>query len=323
MRDYTAHRITTTSRFEEVLELEFPTITICMDPPQKPSVALMYGFNSLTEINWKDVPNTTLYERFEASSYILNRDFSFKVKGFGKQELDLLIGDNDNYFIEPIITYFQGVCYKIDPKFKVTDFTSVTLRLHLNESNTDQPSDLVIYFTSPDVTLNLATDLWPQYVPGEIKLPFSDTRKKTFLTYRAVEYTFKNGVKNSPECVAEIMEKSKCKNSCFYISGSSLPICNSAKDYGCIWTYYPHWQKCLLQKHAVAYVLKKNENLLYNKQSSEVEIKVAAFSKSKQIMEEIDVITLSGLIGSVGGSLGMFFGFSFTSYLSFVIEKLI
>ena len=31
-------------------------------------------------------------------------------------------------------------------------------------------------------------------------------------------------------------------------------------------------------------------------------------------MEEIDVITLAGLIGSIGGSLGMFFGFSFAAY---------
>ena len=50
---------------------------------------------------------------------------------------------------------------------------------------------------------------------------------------------------------------------------------------------------------------------------------ISAASKSKQIMEEIDVITLAGLIGSIGGSLGMFFGFSFTSYLSILIEKLI
>ena len=48
---------------------------------------------------------------------------------------------------------------------------------------------------------------------------------------------------------------------------------------------------------------------------------VSTTSNTKQIIEEIDVITLSGLIGSIGGSLGMFFGFSLTSYLFFAIEK--
>merc|ERR1711860_63800 len=68
MGDYMSDRITTTSRFKQVSASEFPTITICMDPPQKPSVALMYGYNRLTVIHTKDVSNTTLPQRFEASS---------------------------------------------------------------------------------------------------------------------------------------------------------------------------------------------------------------------------------------------------------------
>ena len=86
--------------------------------------------------------------------------------------------------------------------------------------------------------------------------------------------------------------------------------------------HYPQWKKCLLKKRTVVYVPQKNEILLYGKNTTEVGVSVHAFSNSKQIMEEIDVITLSGLIGSVGGSLGMFFGFSITSYLSLVIERL-
>ena len=323
MGDYMADRVTTTSRFEEVSELEFPTITICMDPPQKPSVALMYGFDTMFDIIWEDVPNTTLYERFETSSYILNKDFSIKVKAFNKKEIALLVGDNDNCYVAPIVTIYHGICYKIDPKFKIPEFNSVLFKLYLNEMNTEKPINLVMYLTSPDATLNLATDIWPQFLPGEIKLPFDATRKKTVISYRNVEYTFKTGVENSKECVTEIIEKSKCKNNCFSISGSLLPICNSTKDYDCIWQYYPQWQKCLLQKRAVAYVPKKNDILYYGKKSSDIEVQFSTRTKGMQIIEEIDIITLSGLIGSIGGSLGMFFGFSITSYLSFVIERFV
>ena len=323
MGDYMADRITTTSRFEEVSELKFPTITICMDPPQKPSVALMYGFKRLFDINWKDVPNTTLYERFESTSYILNKDFSIKINLFEKQKDYLLVGDSDNYFVEPIVTAHQGICYKIDPKFKVTNYTSVTIRLFLNDSITEKPSHLVVYLTSSSATLNLAADTWPHFSPGEIKLPLDNAKKITVITYRTVEYIFKTGVGNSSECVTEIIEKSKCKNSCFPLSGSSLPICNSTKYFWCIWSDYTQWRKCLLQKHAVAYVPKTHDNLIYGKKfSADVEMKVSARTQGKQIVEEIDVITLSGLIGSIGGSLGMFFGFSITSYISLVIEKI-
>ena len=71
----------------------------------------------------------------------------------------------------------------------------------------------------------------------------------------------------------------------------------------------------------MAYVPQKDEDPIYGSNVTQLQISSEA-SKTKQIMEEIDVITLSGLIGSIGGSMGMFFGFSITSYLSFVIEKL-
>ena len=140
--------------------------------------------------------------------------------------------------------------------------------------------------------------------------------------YRTVDYTFKTGVENSSECVTKIIQELRCQNKCFYISGSSLPICNSTTDFlGCFWAHYTQWQECLLQKHAVAYVPQKDEEPIYGNNVTQLQISSEA-SKTKQIMEEIDVITLSGLIGSIGGSLGMFFGFSITSYISFVIEKL-
>ena len=323
MGDYIADRTTTTSRFEEVLESEFPTITICFDPPQKPLVAKMYGFNSVTEINTKYVTNATLSEIFEASSYILNKDFTTKISLYGKI-VDLKIGENDNFIVKPIITWYYGICNKIEPKFKVTNFTAVSLTLDFNKSNNDQPSDFLVYLTSPDATLNLAQGIWPQYLPGEVKLRFDDARKKiNSIKYQTVQHTFKTGTENASQCVTNIIENSTC-NSCSSISGSSLPICNSTKDVQCILRYYPQWQKCLLQKRTVAYVPQKNEILRYDtKNTSEVLVRVLAFSNSKQIMEEIDVITLSGLIGSVGGSLGMFFGFSITSYLSFVIERFV
>ena len=60
MGDYIAGRTTTTSRLEQVEESEFPTITICMDPPLKQSVVSKYGFKSAGEVVVEDVPNTTL-----------------------------------------------------------------------------------------------------------------------------------------------------------------------------------------------------------------------------------------------------------------------
>ena len=60
MGDYIADRITTTSRFQEVKISDFPTITICMDPPQKSAIAKSFGFKSLQDIHIKEVANHTV-----------------------------------------------------------------------------------------------------------------------------------------------------------------------------------------------------------------------------------------------------------------------
>ena len=79
MGDYFEDRATTTSRLIKVTKSKFPTITICMDPALKPSVVAKYGFQALGEIVTIDVPNTTLSEKLESLSYILNQDFSIKI----------------------------------------------------------------------------------------------------------------------------------------------------------------------------------------------------------------------------------------------------
>ena len=50
MGDYMKDRATTSSRLEQASVSEFPTITICMDPPLKPSVMSKYGFKTIGEV---------------------------------------------------------------------------------------------------------------------------------------------------------------------------------------------------------------------------------------------------------------------------------
>ena len=122
------------------------------------------------------------------------------------------------YLIEPIVTWYHRICYKIEPKFKVTSAGYVSFRFHLNESNSDQPNDLLMYLTSPDATLNLATGVWPQYAPAVVKIPL-DTTKKTHIQYQMVQHTFKTGTENASQCVTDVILKSTCKN-CSTLSGT-------------------------------------------------------------------------------------------------------
>ena len=44
-------------------------------------------------------------------------------------------------------------------------------------------------------------------------------------------------------------------------------------------------------------------------------------SMTKEIREETEIVTTPDLIGSVGGSLGMFFGFTIAPNIDIIIEK--
>ena len=43
----------------------------------------------------------------------------------------------------------------------------------------------------------------------------------------------------------------------------------------------------------------------------------------KKIQEEVYVTSSTAFIGSIGGSLGLFFGFSFLACCSYLIDKLV
>ena len=72
-----------------------------------------------------------------------------------------------------------------------------------------------------------------------------------------------------------------------------LPICNSTKDFNCTWGLYNKWQKCLLQKEALAYEPVVDEVLMFDNENVDI-LTISAPSRTKQIVEEIDVITMAG-----------------------------
>ena len=327
MGDYIAGRTTTTSRLEQVKESEFPTITICMDPPLKPSVSSKYGLKWVWDVFKKkgvpNNPNTTWLEKLETMSYMMDKDFSIKILTKEESLINLKVGKNKRFVVEPVVTIIKGICYKMEPKFKVTNqyIPDLTFQIQfkMTDEDSNRPSHFVMYFTSPDATLNIATEVWPQYLPGTVKFPSNSSRYSVINYDRTIQYNFKTGVRNSSECIAKVSEESQCK--CSYTS--SLPLCNSYKDFECLWGRNKVWQKCLLQKHPVAYLPKLYEYTAYdNNFSTAGTFTIVPTTDIKQIIDEIDIITLSGLIGSIGGSLGMFFGFSLTPYLSFLIEKI-
>ena len=122
---------------------------------------------------------------------------------------------------------------------------------------------------------------------------------------------------------------SNCTSKCVYASFAPLPFCNSREDTRCIHQFAftaNIWTICNQKKHALTYPgeITRVDAAMKNPSSRTLKrFKIEMWSFLTQVKEEIYVITLADLIGSLGGSLGMFFGFSIAAYVIYLLDKCI
>ena len=75
MSAYIKKRTTVTKHGEEAKELEYPTVTICLNPYTKLSVNKKFAYKSTNDKLSMNFPNLTLHERYDELTYQLNQDF--------------------------------------------------------------------------------------------------------------------------------------------------------------------------------------------------------------------------------------------------------
>ena len=74
--NYLIGRSTVANQIQFVQKIEYPTITLCMNPATKLSVSQKYGFtNMYDKFKQKETNETNMFERYDNLSYILNQDF--------------------------------------------------------------------------------------------------------------------------------------------------------------------------------------------------------------------------------------------------------
>ena len=85
------------------------------------------------------------------------------------------------------------------------------------------------------------------------------------------------------------------------------------------------YRNCYKINHAMIYSRQQRIEHPYHELSnvSSTEIYIGMWSKLKTIQEEVPLLTVQDLIGSVGGSLGMFFGFSLSTTLFCSLDKVL
>ena len=340
LKNYIEHRETITSRYEDADSLEFPTITLCLDPATKLSVSKKYGFTKYLDKFYKPVETSTLAQRFEELTYTLNKDFKVQFNG----EYDLKVGLSKaqeyestpvhkrplQFDVQPIHTFNYGTCYKLEPKFDVT-FAPIriefTVTLDPNLAVLDRPKSVVLHLTSNKTWLGLTDAIWPQFKPMTQIIHFE--KEYTHIYAKVVQKHFHEGIeKDNMKCFDEMIVSNNCSYWCDILSYTNLPKCRSVEELQCTWDHmyanHARFTSCFRFKSATTYELQRRiENPFHAEvNTSFTTIYLAIWTMDKKIHEEVPLLTTEDLIGSIGGSLGMFFGFSISASFYYCIDKI-
>ena len=340
MADFIAARTTITSRIEKTDFLEPPTLTLCFDPPFKTSVARKFGLVSHYDYRSKALPNGTDYgQRFHQLSYILNQDYKVRMSYYdnnGQRDIrNINEGSNDvnglPFEVLSIQSSTSGTCLNIQPRFVLTK--PLTLDLYIKstvQDNLDQPNRLMVYLTSRNSWQGVSSADWPQFSPSKVEIDFKELGYTYMDSVKVTELYFAEGVDDSDQCWTDGINSGSCPTKCKYFNfagnSSKLPICKTLKEVKCIYDQAYNldlFSKCNRKKKILTFHGDLLRQKRYQDVQDEIHLMIGIWQMNKEIKEEIFIITTQDMIGSVGGSLGMFFGFSFSAFVLYLIEKII
>ena len=142
---------------------------------------------------------------------------------------------------------------------------------------------------------------------------------------RLSEHIFNEGNLDVANCHRNLfLAKFNCKTKCNFLSHNSLPNCNSTEDQNCavmegLRRYRQEFENCFKVKQFLTYnpaAYDMPTNPMLN--SSTIKFSLNIEHLQKEVLEEVKAITVESFIGSLGGSVGMFFGFSFTATILYI-----
>ena len=346
---YISGRTTLSSLTEKVDILKAPHITLCIQTIQepfyfKPSMLQKYGLpeDATSEsviLNTKDVSFGDQWEMFQNLSYSYGKDFNIQLEIV--KHIKDRFGKEIRFEVQEVATLRKGMCHLIRYNESVsTDNDELRIRLKLTLSTKvpeqDFPDSVNVFLNAPNDWYGHIVDDWPMIDPDLAMFPMSiknlqEPRPRGYVTLFQTDYHYKEGIMDFEKCLMNQITK-KCPTKCFPILFNFLPdipVCNTPEESECMLDLLVKSRKirydCLQAKKIIQF---KGSKLYtsgmpgFLKSNETGFIFEIFFDRTRIVMSEEWIVTTLDLIGSVGGSLGLFLGFSVFTYLSECIDKI-
>ena len=241
--------------------------------------------------------------------------------------------------MESIATLNNGMCFllSIDKEIKVLSNYAFTLTFSDSLVKDDLPNKINLYLVSNEAWYGLITSEWPRkenLFIEKIEVD-NDPLILTSVGIAEKEVQFlQSADQGFEDCILKLFGKASCFPIIFNFPKiiEKMPPCKYWNDTS--WMIDEIWvkkrinfMKCLLPNRARIYETFVDQNKINGKAHQADNRSLGFFfygsSNMKKIQEEVYVISSTAFIGSIGGSMGLFFGFSFLACCSDLIDKLV
>ena len=326
---------TFTTKRKPIEAVTWPAMTVCIENALKSSILKEKAGTSARRFFRENTPttlNTSLWDLYYEAAYKLDQDFRMEI--LTQHTSPLHLGNNTGLFIEEFPTKFYGLCYSLTglgTKTKEYDeHMIIGVIPKQNLSDNDPPTGVSIFFTSPETRHNVITQHWPFVNPLSIQKKFA-FKFMVSVDLHQIEWKFYEGNEKCvlgcsiQSCMLEnILEmENSCPHKCIPViqqrlfPNSTLPHYHSIEDNACMYGHIkahlgsdPACEKPQSDMQYVAFK-KVGQYLNMADPGNAVYVLINHKSKYEVVKEEIRIYDTPSLIGSIGGTLGLFIGFSF------------
>ena len=321
-----------------------------------PSVFENFGFSATT--NYSEPIPKIMNESF----YELGRDFIFEMRNFYSKEaidsgiypyIQMYLGENnvpssnfrtEKVLIEKIYTYYYGMCYLVTPKYKIgSDNWNDNIVISMSDSldPEDTPESIKLYLTSKDNQFGLIINQWLEGNVFDATMPYKKGHSIQ-LDLKQIKRNFLPLTSNCKEetaydCLAKRVASTILDHSGHIICipaihqtlvkmafNGSFELCEEGQE-----NYRMVLKVLDILSHAIKTCPISCTRTEYVARQSKVQYSYPGLllywhfeSTNVQVYQEYLIYDEIGMIGSIGGLLGLFLGFSFLNVTSYFIGKI-
>ena len=337
---------TTFKEYEDQLT-ELPATVLCFQPMAKESVlkdynVSIYDLDNMANLDkfpklWKDFLNEVHFK--------LNRDFTIALRGYdelkeGVNPIQLDNSRNTTITVSELFTLWYGFCYLIRLSYTFKNQWIFTLTFNNKTLERNDIPTPQLYITSEENALGVLGMNW--IYGTELRWSPKDKEtgyKVTPIKRKTLSLKSHCNMNSNSNCIFELIKQSNitCNKTCLPIKFPNMniipmPGCEenfTIEEFNCMkWglhkaLFYNASFFCERHCNTIEYRGKKSFAFKYYGSSKySLEWRFILDSAKVLVQEEYLVYDSTGIVGAIGGTLGLFVGFSFREVANFLIDSI-